>query len=143
VGYGKSSLEEGLDFEVELRGAVLLGEAPRQGHYLIGGRGTVPGYAFRSQIGDRFWLFRAEVAKNVLFPWVRLRVVGAAGGTGFEGDPFPPPWPEAPSSRVLASAGGGVGLGWDVLRLDLARGLTGSGEWQIFLSVNPKYWPWL
>jgi len=143
VGYDKSSLGQGFDFEAELKGGVLVGEAPRQGHYLLGGRGTVPGYAFRSQIGDRFWLLRAEAAKNLLFPWVRLRAFGAAGGTGFTGDPFPPPWPEAPRSRILASAGGGLGLGWDVLRLDLARGLTGSGEWQVILSVNPEYWPWL
>jgi hypothetical protein len=36
-----------------------------------------------------------------------------------------------------------LGLGWDVLRLDLAKGLRDGGEWEVILWVKPDFWPWL
>jgi hypothetical protein len=43
---------------------------------------------------------------------------------------------------VRASAGAGVGLLWDVLHLDLARGLNG-GEWELVVSVDRRFRGWL
>jgi hypothetical protein len=40
---------------------------------------------------------------------------------------------------MRASAGAGVGLFWDVVRLDVVRGLRG-GEWQLLFSVKPSLW---
>ncbi len=137
-----SSFATGTDVEARLQGGVLVGEAPLQSRYFLGGRETVPGYGFRTRSGDAYWLFRLEGARDLLSPWVRLRVFGAAGGTRY-GDPDPPSWRAEPPPAVLLSAGAGVALGWDVLHLDLARGLRKGGDWELMLSVNRVFWPWL
>jgi hypothetical protein len=139
----RSSLARGFDLRASLAGGAVLGTPPLQNLYLLGGRETIPGYTFRSRVGDRYWLLKAEAAKDILAPWIRLRVFGAAGGTGYGGDPLPPEWPQGEDSQVLISGGAGLGLGWDVLRLDLARGFREGGEWQVIFSVNHAFWPWL
>jgi hypothetical protein len=137
------SLGAGWDFAGSLTAGILWGDPPLQALYLVGGRGTVPGYDFRSRIGDRYWLLRGDLSKNVFSPWLRVRAFAAAGGTGYEGDPLLPPWPIEPGSSFLLSGGFGLGLGWDVLRLDLARGMREGGEWELMLSVNQAFWAWL
>ena len=139
----RRSLARGFDLGATLSGGALLGDPPLQSLYLLGGRETVPGYAFRSRVGDRYWLLTAEAARDVRAPWVRLRAFGAAGGTGYGGDPLPPEWPQDLNPGIMVSGGAGLGLAWDVLRLDLARGFTEGGEWQVILSVNHSFWPWL
>lgn len=76
-------------------------------------------------------------------PWIRLRAFGAAGGTHSNGESLPEGWPQDQTNSFLLSGGLGLGLGWDVLRLDLARGLTEGGEWELILSVNHAFWAWL
>lgn len=139
----RTSLARGLDFGTSLSGGVLFGSPPLQSLYLVGGRETVPGYSFRSRVGDQYWLLRAEAAKDILAPWIRLRIFGAAGATRYGGTPLPAAWPLGEDSRLLVSGGAGLGLGWDVFRLDLARGLREGGEWQVIFSVNRTFWPWL
>ncbi|MCK5652505.1 MAG: hypothetical protein KAJ42_14050, partial [Gemmatimonadetes bacterium] len=136
-------LTRGTHLRGELSGGVLLGSPPRQALYLLGGRETVPGYDFRSRVGDRYWLLRGEASTDLLLPFVRLRAFASAGGTGYGGDPLPTPWPQDTSNSFLLSGGVGLGLGWDILRLDLARGLRGGGEWEVVLSVNHDFWAWL
>lgn len=143
LSFQRSSLARGFDFGATLAGGALMGDPPLQSLYLLGGRETVPGFAFRSRAGDLYWLFRTEAARDILAPWLRLRVFGAAGGTEFGGDALPPPWPQEPDQGTMISAGAGLGLGWDVLRLDLARGFREGGEWQVILSVSHSFWPWL
>ncbi len=141
--YQRRWLTRGSDLLLDLRGGSLLGDPPEQARYLLGGRETVPGYPFRALTGDRFWLLRTEASVDLFPPILRLRVFGAAGDT--RGVPFTEP--SFPSGHdhpsFLLSAGIGFGLGWDVLRLDLARGLRSGGEWEVVLSVNPEFWPWL
>ncbi len=137
------SLGQGWDFGASLEGGTLLGDPPRQSLYLLGGRETVPGYDFRSRVGDRFWLLRGDVSKDLLAPWVRIRAFGAAGGTRHGGNPLPSPWPQELGPSLLISGGLGLGLGWDVLRLDLARGVREGGDWELMFSVNHTFWAWL
>ncbi len=134
---------KGTRLSASLQGGVTLGDPPRQALALLGGRGTVPGYPFRERVGDRYWLFRTEGSVDVLRPYLRLRAFAAAGGTGYDGPSLPPPWPQDRSSATLLSAGMGLGIGWDVMRLDLARGLSDGGKWELMLSVNPEFWAWL
>jgi hypothetical protein len=150
LSWAKQSRTRGLKGLLDLRGGAVLGEAPLQSHFLLGGRGTIPGYAFRSVAGDRFWLARAGLARTILAPWFRLRAFTAVGGTAWcnqdvstltGGDTTH--WPSDTSSRTLFSAGIGLGLGWDVLHLDLARGFSKGGGWEITLAVNGDFWPWL
>jgi hypothetical protein len=137
------SLGSGWDFIGSLTGGILWGDPPLQALYLVGGRETVPGYDFRSRAGDQFWVLRGDLSKDVFSPWVRVRAFAAAGGTEYGGTPLLPPWPVEPDSSLLLSAGLGLGLGWDVLRMDLARGMREGGHWELMLSVNQAFWAWL
>ena len=147
VSGGLSYRDRWMDRDLEIRGAAwggaLLGDPPLQSFYYLGGRGTVPGYSFRSQMGDRFWLLRGEGSIPLMHPWVRLRAIAAAGQVGSEDSGLPDEGTPRESSPILLSAGLGLGLGWDLIRLDLHRGFRKSGTWEFVLSVNPDFWPWL
>jgi hypothetical protein len=136
-------LDRGLEVRGEGLGGALLGDPPLQGLYYLGGRGTVPGYAFRSRIGDRFWLLKGEGSLALFHPWVRLRALAAVGQVGGQGLALPGTEPPTENLPALFSGGLGLGLGWDVARLDLIRGFSASGRWELVLSVNPDFWAWL
>ncbi|HEX7242039.1 MAG TPA: hypothetical protein VF263_17275, partial [Longimicrobiaceae bacterium] len=68
--------------ELDAAAGAAWGDLPRQALFLVGGRGTVPGFAFRAFGGDRFATARATGSAELLAPWVRGRVFGAAGWTG-------------------------------------------------------------
>ncbi len=130
---------------------------PAQRQFLLGGRETMPGYAYRGFAGSRMALLNAELSRDLFEPWLRVRASGAIGWstdarTGrlirepelidpVPGAPFPTiPIPD--TDGVRASVGVGVSALWDQLRLDLARGLNG-GEWQVLFSVAPDFWSML
>jgi len=143
LDYQRRWLTRGVDFQAGLQGGGLLGDPPLQAHYFLGGRQTVPGYPFRNQVGDRYWLLRSEGSINLLPPVLRLRAFGAAG-RAWGSDPRDPDSALVEgNSPTLLSAGLGLGLGWDVLRLDLARGLREGGEWELIFWVKHDFWPWL
>jgi hypothetical protein len=103
-------------------------DAPPQQLFYLGGIGTLPGHPFRDQVGEAFWLARADAALPIFDPWVTLRAFAAVGGVS-DGSP-------------LVSAGPGLGLGWDVIHLELGRGLDG-GEWELVVSVDRRFRGWL
>lgn len=122
-----------------------VGDLPPQRLLLLGGRGTVPGYRFRSRVGDRAGWLRLTASRDLLSPWLSLRAIGSAGwaelaGPGREaadragvlrgGSP-------AGGSGVATSAGLGVGLLDGLLRVDLVRGLDG-GRWEWMVSADPR-----
>lgn len=122
--------------------------APVQELFLLGGRGTLPGHEFRSFAGHRFWLARLEATRALRDPWLGLRLFAAVGGTALTGPAFAAPWaPGTPgealdSDGLRASVGLGLSLGWDVLRLDVARGVR-DGRWEVIFGVDPRLHPWL
>jgi hypothetical protein len=140
--YRRRWLTRGTEVQADLQGGTLLGSPPLQAHYFLGGRQTVPGYPFRSRVGDGYWLLRSEASIDLLHPFLRLRAFGAAGETRAEKLLYPTLLPMEDGSSLL-SAGFGLGLGWDVLRLDLAKGLRDGGEWEMILWVKHDFWPWL
>ena len=115
--------------------------APDQAMFLLGGRGTLPGHRYRGFIGSRYWLIRAEGTHPVRYPWVSLRTLVAAGQARLSGPP-PEGWPVTGSGGVRGSLGLGLSLAWDVLRLDVVRGIRG-GDWELTFSVDPQFHPWL
>lgn len=139
LDYRRRWLSRSSEVLVDLQGAGLMGTPPTQAQYYLGGRQTVPGYGFRSEVGDRFWLLRSEASTEFFHPFFRLRAFGAAGEVSAE---TPDPSPVRQTSSLL-SAGLGLGLGWDVFRLDLARGLRGDGDWELMFWVKKDFWPWL
>jgi hemolysin activation/secretion protein len=143
LSYEKHWLTRGATLDADLRGRRLFGDAPAQAHFFLGGRQTLPGYAFRSQIGKKYWLARLEGSADLIPPFVRLRAFTSAG-RAWGADLFLDPADSFLDEPVtLVSAGLGVGLGWDVIRLDFARGLREGGEWKVILSVRPDFWPFL
>ncbi len=126
----------------EAAGAIALatGTTPEQRLFLIGGRGTVPGYSFRPWGGDQAAYALVAISREVASPWLRLRILGAAG------------WSEVTmvsreaaerfgvtgTARIKTSLGAGVALFWDLVRLDAAHGLD-DGEWEWMVSVKPTW----
>jgi hypothetical protein len=132
-----------------ISGGALAGNAPSQRLFVLGGHNTLPGYRYREFAGTRYGLARAELTSAILSPWLGVRVLAAAGITG--GLPstsaapaavVPPAWrswPVAGTAGVRSSAGAGVSLLWDMLRIDAVRGIRG-GAWQLQLSFHRDFW---
>jgi hypothetical protein len=117
------------------------GQPASQHLFLIGGAGTLPGHDYRGFAGRRFGLLQAEVSQDMLSPWLRLRLVGAAGTTGgLTADTGRAwhNWNVRGTDGVKFSAGVGVSLFWDILRIDRVRGLDG-GRWVFQLSASPDF----
>lgn len=140
---------DGWAWSSEVLAGIAGGTLPVQRLFLLGGRGTVPGFAFRQWGGDRVALWRGEVSRSFAWPWVNLRLIGAAGTADAAG-----PGSGAaerlgvgPTSGIRTSLGGGVGLIYDLVRLDVVRGIGGArsgdpvaGDWAILFSINPQFW---
>ena len=131
--------------ELHAHTGLALGAPPTQRLFLVGGRNTLPGYAYRSFGGDVFALIGVEASRDLAFPFVRGRVRMDAGWTDVLDDDagLPPGWAVTTTAGIRTSVSAGVGLVYDILRIDLARGLNRAGEWQLLFSVEPRIWPWL
>ncbi|MCI0432199.1 MAG: hypothetical protein L0271_00925 [Gemmatimonadetes bacterium] len=149
VSIRRGSVQRDRELLLRLAAGAVEGDPPLQAHALLGGRGTLPGYPYRSLAGDRYVLLDGEAAIEIRRPFVRARLLAAAGWVGEQDEeritPSPPPrlhaaWGTRSASTGRTAVGAGVGLFWDILRVDAVRGLGGGGEWQLLLSVNPKLW---
>ena len=98
--------------------------------------------AYRAFVGDRYWLGRVSASWGLAGPWIRPRILGAVGSTDLDGRRLPASWKGHATPETLVSAGLGVGLFWDVLRVEAARGLDGGG-WEWNVSINQSFWPYL
>lgn len=117
---------------------------PVQELFFLGGRGTLPGWDFRSFTGRGFWLARVEGSHPLLQPWVGIRAFAAVGATTFASATLHDGWEGAhDTDGPRASLGAGLAFGWDVVRLDLAHGVGPGGRWEVILSVDPRFRPWL
>jgi hypothetical protein len=106
-------------------------------YFLIGGRETLPGYDYRSIVGETaFGLAHVAVARTVAAPWLRLRLL-AYGAYTRNNDRSTDIVTDV--GRFDASAGIGAGLLWDVLRVDLVKG----AHWQTLVSVRHDFWDML
>lgn len=135
-------VERGIRLGVEGTAGWASAEAPPQSLFLLGGRSTLPGYVYRSFLGDRLWLVRTEASRTLRTPWVRVGGTFALGGTGLGPHEVPAGWQAAPTDVPTASAGLFAELLWDLLRVDLSRGLNG-GSWALEVGVQRRFHPWL
>ena len=135
------------DAALEINGAAgfALGELPRQELFLLGGRGTVPGFAFRTFGGDRFGMVQSVASADLARPWLRGRLLGALGaaGVGDVGRDALARWGARPTDGLRGSLGVGVGLFYDILRVDLARGVGSGGRWELIVETRPSFWSFL
>jgi hypothetical protein len=118
-----------------------LGRLPRQEVFLLGGPGTVPGYAVGEAVGDRMLLGQATASAELWRPWLRGRFVAAAGWTdaGAASASALEGWGEEGRARALGAVGVGAGIFYDVLRVDLLRGLTSGGRWEVVVEAHPRF----
>ena len=121
------------------------GDLPAQEVFLLGGRGTVPGFGFREFGGDRFGVARTTYSADLLTPWIRGRVLGAAGwaDAGFGSRRELTQMGARPTGAPKASLGAGVGLFYDIVRVDVARGLGSGGRWELIVETRPSFWDFL
>ncbi|HEX8454799.1 MAG TPA: hypothetical protein VF647_22165, partial [Longimicrobium sp.] len=133
------------ELEAGTSAGIALGELPRQALFLVGGRGTIPGFPFRAFGGDRFALARVMGSADVAGPWLRGRGFANAGWTGVGSAGRVPlqDWGAATTGSPRFSVGTGVGLFYDILRVDVARGLGPDGRWELIVEANPSFWDFL
>jgi hypothetical protein len=107
------------------------GELPAQSRFWLGGRGTVPGYHFRSLVGERFVHGRATGSADLDGTWLRARLHGGFG------------WANGTGGAVRPTVGAGVGILHDILHVDLHRGLGTAGRWELIVESNRGFWDFL
>lgn len=142
---GGRRLPMGIDAEGALLAGAAFGEIPRQELFLLGGKGTLPGFAHRAFGGDRVALASVTASADLLHPWLRGRLLAAAGwaGVGGAGETALGRWGSSPTDAVRASVGVGVGLFYGLVHLDLARGMGEGGEWQLMVETRREFWDFL
>ncbi len=116
-----------------------IGDPLPQAHRLLGGRGTIPGYPFRQWVGRDAAVGHLEGALDLGTPLLRLRGGVHAGWAGRAHPTVMDAWDAGPTRGVRPAVTLGVGVGWDLLRIQGARGLR-DGEWQLLLSLDPRWW---
>ncbi len=127
------------EVRLELLAGSRVGDPLDQHLRFLGGRGTVAGFPVRGHGGAHWALAGLEGARDLRSPWVRLRGGVDAGWTDGRGAGILPET-EA-GGGFLLGARAGVGIFFDILRIEGARGISGRGaEWQLLLSVDPLWW---
>jgi hypothetical protein len=127
------------ELQATLRGWHWEGDPLPQGHRLLGGRGTVPGYPFRSWAGTSVVQGTLAASASVAGSLVRVRGALHAGWAGGGAETVESLWNAGGTQGVRASASVGVGIAWDLVRIEVARGFSG-GEWQLLLGTDPRWW---
>lgn len=132
---------EGWSGHLMLAAGATSSNAPPQQLALLGGRHTLPGHEYRLFAGNLYWLGRAEATVPVYAPWLGVRAFVAAGTTHLTGTP-PADWLARDSQGLRGSAGLGLSLGWDIMRIDVGRAVWGTG-WEAVASFAPAFRHWL
>jgi hypothetical protein len=152
--FGRSDFEGGIRHSWSQRRAfvslgggagVLVGEPPQQEIYLVGGRGSLPGYGHRVFGGDRYLLLNGEASADLDHPWLRARGFGSVGWTGLgdAGGRTAEIQELRASGGLRTSVGGGIGVFYDLLRIDVARGLGRDGRTQLIVEFPTNFWDFL
>lgn len=140
------------DLALDVDAGTIMGTRLPQLHRLLGGRGTLPGHPFHRYAGERSGVASLVAAHDLGTPMVRVR-----GGLhlGWSDGRLPSAWldpagmPAAEDLRPIGTNGlqsavsAGLGLFWDLVRVDGARGFGPEGEWQLLISVDPLWWDML
>jgi outer membrane protein assembly factor BamA len=132
-------------------GAVWGGGIPAQRLFPAGGRGTVRGYSFHRFVGNLYGTAGLELNRRIYHPFVSVALFADLGWVGIEGAGAARAvdgWnrvgrPAGAADGALIGVGAGVGLVYDILRFELARGLRQGGDWELVVRVRPDFWDWL
>ncbi|UCC71784.1 MAG: BamA/TamA family outer membrane protein [Gemmatimonadota bacterium] len=132
-------------------GAVWGGGIPAQRLFPAGGRGTVRGYSFHRFVGNLYSAAGLELSRRIYHPFVSVALFADLGWVGIEGTGAARTverWnrvgrPAAATDGALIGLGAGLGLVYDILRIEVARGLGEGGLWELVVRVRPDFWGWL
>jgi len=118
------------------------GTLPRQLHFLLGGRGTLPGHPYRAFGGRQFVLAGGEASFTVVPVWLSARLVAGAGAVGATPPELAEEWTVASTNGWRGYAGAGLAAVHDILRIDGIWGLPGRA-FELVFSVDPRLRPFL
>lgn len=118
------------------------GELPHQLHFLLGGRGTLPGHPYRAYGGRMFALARGEASMALPSGWLSARLVAGTGAVGTTPASLADAWQVAGTGGLLGYAGLGLGAVHDIVRIDGVWGMPG-GAFEVVFSVGPMLRPYL
>ena len=127
------------ELDARFLGRSWLGDPLPQAHRLVGGRGTLPGYGFRKWVGRDAVVGSVEGAMDLGSPLLRLRGGLHAGWAGGADAAVMESWDASATRGIRPAVTFGFGVAWDLLRIQGARGLR-DGEWQLLLSLDPRWW---
>ncbi len=127
------------ELSLSLRGEGWMGDPLPQAHRLLGGRATLPGFPYRSFAGTTALVGSLQGATDLRGPHLRLRGGIHGGWAGRLDAGVAEAWGVDETDGVRLGVTLGLGVGWDLVRVEAARGLNG-GEWQLLLSVDPGWW---
>jgi hypothetical protein len=133
AGWSLQSRDQRGDVRVLVQGGTMGGDALTQFHQTLGGAGTLPGLPFAERVSPHWGLTSVEGSRELGTPWVRLR---GALDSGWADDGL------GTSIGVRA----GVGLVYDILRIEGARIVSGYGThhgWRLIVGIHPMWWPYL
>ena len=142
----------GVGLKLSAAGAAVVGGGlPAQRLFPAGGRGTVRGYRFHRFVGNLYGALGAELRRDVWYPFLSLAAFVDVAWLAIEGEGAERAvtvWNKnAPaaggSDGALVGLGASAGILFDVLLVDLARGLSGDGIWELVIRVRADFWPWL
>lgn len=144
-GYSRGWSWQRAGIEATARVGASLGRLPRQELTLLGGRGTLAGYAYRVFGGSEYAIVDVKASADLLHPWLRARVSAGAGWSriGDAGNAAGDLLGVRATRELLPAVGIGVGLFYDLLHVDLARGLGSSGETQLIIEFPVSFWKFL
>lgn len=134
-----SSLARDREMSASFLGRAWAGDPLAREHRLLGGRGTLPGYPFREWGGRQAAVVSVEGVSDAGTPFFRVRGGLHAGITGGLDRDVAEAWGVTETGGLRPSVSLGLGVLWDLLRIDGARGLR-DGEWQLLFSVDPRWW---
>lgn len=118
------------------------GSLPRQLHFLLGGRGTLPGHAYRAYGGRRFVLARGQATLALVPGWLSARLVAGAGAVGATPASLADAWGVGGSKGLLGYAGVGLGVVPGIARIDGVWGMP-NGTVELVFGVDPMLRPYL
>ena len=118
------------------------GSLPHQLHFLLGGRGTLPGHPYRAYGGRRFVLARGEATASLVPGWLSARLVAGAGAVGVTPASLAGAWEVGSTGGLLGYAGVGLAAIHDIVRIDGVWGMP-NGTFELVFSVDPVLRPYL
>lgn len=119
------------------------GSLPHQLHFVLGGRGTLPGHPYRAYGGRRFVLARGEASVALVPGWLSFRLVAGAGAVGTVPESLAAAWGVADGPEgLLGYAGVGLAALHDIVRIDGIWGIPGDA-FELVVSLEPMLLPYL